>query len=51
MLGNTHVCIPKPRTITHQALVSEGVVDTSDEEPEGPEVLEPELQHKVGQQD
>ncbi len=35
---------------THQALVSEGVVNTTNEEPERPEVLKAELQHKVCQQ-
>lgn len=34
---------------THQPLVSKGVVHTPDEEPEWPEVLKPELQHKVCQ--
>lgn len=34
---------------THQPLISEGVVHTPDEEPEWPEVLEPELQYKVCQ--
>lgn len=34
----------------YQSLVSERVVDASDEEPEGPQVLEPELKHKVRQQ-
>lgn len=34
----------------HQALISEGVIYAPDEEPEGPEVLKPELQHKIGQQ-
>lgn len=28
---------------SYQSLISEGVVDTSDEEPEGPQVLKPEL--------
>lgn len=37
-------------THTHQALVSEGVVNTANEKPERPEVLEAELQHKVCQQ-
>lgn len=37
-------------TATHQSLVSEGVVYAPDEEPEGPQVLKPELQHKVCQQ-
>lgn len=35
---------------SYQSLISEGVVDASNEKPEGPQVLEPELQHKVGQQ-
>lgn len=35
---------------THQALVSEGIVNAPDEEPEGPQVLKPELQHKICQQ-
>lgn len=35
---------------THQALVSEGVVNAPDEEPEGPQVFKPELQHKICQQ-
>lgn len=34
---------------THQPLVSEGVIHTSDEQPEGPQVLKPELEHKVCQ--
>lgn len=34
----------------HQALISERVIHAPDEEPEGPEVLEPELQHKISQQ-
>ena len=37
-------------THTHQTLVSEGVVDAPDEQPEGPQVLKPELEHKVRQQ-
>lgn len=37
-------------TAAHQPLVSEGVIHAPDEEPEWPEVLKPELQHKVCQQ-
>ena len=42
--------ISKLTALTHQSLVFEGVVDTPEEEPEGPEVLEPELEEVVGQQ-
>lgn len=44
------VCRGEKRASSYQSLVSERVVDTSDEEPEGPKVLKPELEHKVGQQ-
>ena len=37
-------------TGSYQSLISEGVVDTSNEKPEGPQVLKPELQHKVSQE-
>lgn len=37
-------------TSSYQSLISEGVVDTSNEKPKWPEVLKPELQHKVSQQ-
>lgn len=37
-------------THTHQALVSEGVVNTANEEPERPKVLKAEVQDKVCQQ-
>lgn len=39
-----------PSISSYQTLVSEGVVDTSDEKPERPQVLEPELQHEISQQ-
>lgn len=35
---------------SYQPLISEGVVNTSNEEPKGPQVLEAELQHEVSQQ-
>lgn len=34
---------------TYQSLVPEGVIHTPDEEPEWPQVLKPEFQHKVSQ--
>lgn len=35
---------------THQSLVSKGIINTPDEEPERPQILEPELQHEISQQ-
>lgn len=35
---------------THQALISEGVINAAYEEPEGPEVLKAKLQNKVCKQ-
>jgi hypothetical protein len=34
---------------THQSLIFEGIVNTPQEKPEGPEVFEPELEKVVGQ--
>lgn len=42
-------CFLKP-PFSHQSLVFEGVVDTSEEEPERPEVLEAKVHKVVGQQ-
>ncbi|KAK7797709.1 hypothetical protein U0070_000336, partial [Myodes glareolus] len=36
---------------TYQSLVSEGIIDASDEKPERPQIFKSELQDKVGQKD
>lgn len=35
---------------THQSLISKGIVNAPDEKPKRPQVLEPKLQYKIGQQ-
>ncbi len=40
----------KERSNTHQALISKGIVNAPDEKPERPQVLKPEVQHKISQQ-
>lgn len=45
------VCSGSLQLSSYQPLISEGVVDTSNEKPKGPQILKAELEHKVSQQD